>query len=652
MMKNVSKKTGLTILMALGLAIGIFAQEIFAQEITVSGTVTDAAKDPLTGVSVVVKGTNTGTVTDIEGHYSLKTSTGKTLVFSYPGFVTQEIKVTKSLHNVQLKEDAVQLESMEVVGIGQGNTRRADLSGYVSDKMAAPAMEMEELSEIAYVAPQIAADKSYVVSQDMSRQNYYDQAGTEEYNTYKENRFLGAKDQPLSTFGLDVNTASYGNVRRIINQGQIPPRDAVRIEEMINYFAYEYANPTGKHPVNIMTETAVCPWNAKHQIVRIGVKAKDVPNEQLPPANLVFLIDVSGSMQSANRLPLVKTSMKILLNSLRAKDRVAIVTYANNTNEVLQSTPASDKQIILDAIDKLYASGGTNGGDGIQRAYKMAEKNFAKDGNNRIVLCTDGDFNIGISSPQELENLIEAKRKTGIFLTVLGYGMGNYKDNRLQILSEKGNGNYAYIENIQEANKVLVNEFGGTMYTVAKDAKIQVEFNPAYVNAYRLVGYESRMLNKEDFNDDSKDAGDLGAGHTVTALYEIIPVGVDNHFGGVDKLKYQVERSIDVVRNVFTASNNNELLTVKLRYKQPNSDTSERIEVPVLTSEIDKQSSKDFQFAMSVAMFGQLLKESDFKGNATYQDVLKLAKAGIGKDEHGYQKEFIRLVESVGQMTK
>lgn len=523
-------------------------------------------------------------------------------------------------------------DNAEVAAIGYGSARRSDLTGAVASVSAEKTIgRVPPHMPIVHHSPQF---------------HYYDSMNSEEYNSYKENRFQSATDQPLSTFGLDVNTASYGNVRRIINQGQLPPKDAVRIEEMMNYFKYEYKNPTGKHPINIMTETAQCPWNNKHQIVRIGVKAKEIPNEQLPQANLVFLIDVSGSMDSPNRLPLVKSSMKLLLNNLRDKDRVAIVTYANNVHEVLQSTSANDKQTIMDAIDKLYASGGTAGGDGIQRAYKIAEKNFIKDGNNRIILCTDGDFNIGISSPQELENFIETKRKTGVFLTVLGYGMGNYKDNRLQILSQKGNGNYAYIENIQEANKVLVNEFGGTMYTVAKDAKIQVEFNPAYVNAYRLVGYESRILNKEDFNDDTKDAGDLGAGHTVTALYEIIPVGVENTFGGVDKLKYQQEKPQQAT------SNSNELLTVKLRYKQPNSDKSEKMEIPVYVNEINKQPSKDFQFAMSVAMFGQLLKDSDFKGNGTYQDVVKLAKSGIGKDEHGYQKEFVRLVEAVDQMTK
>ncbi len=474
-----------------------------------------------------------------------------------------------------------------------------------------------------------------------------DKADAEEYNTYKENRFLSAADQPLSTFSLGVDAASYGNVRRMINQGQIPPKDAVRVEELINYFSYDYVKPTGNNPVHITTETVVCPWNKQNKLVRIGVKAKEIPSENLPASNFVFLIDVSGSMEGPTRLELVKSSLKLLVNNLRAKDRVAIVVYAGAAGEVLSSTEGTDKQKILEAVNNLSAGGSTAGGAGIQLAYKIAEKNFMPNGNNRIILCTDGDFNVGISSNSELENLIEAKRKTGVFLTVLGYGMGNYKDSKLQTLAQKGNGNHAYIDNIQEANKILVNEFGSTMYTVAKDVKIQVEFNPAYVNAYRLVGYESRLLNKEDFNDDTKDGGELGAGHTVTALYEVIPAGVESNVGGVDRLKYQTTKNENP-----TISSNGELLTVKLRYKDPDASTSKKMEIPVYVSEINKQPSKDFQFVMSVAMFAQLLKDSDFKGTGTYQEVINLAKSGVGKDEHGYQKEFIRLVESVNQLTK
>ena len=418
---------------------------------------------------------------------------------------------------------------------------------------------------------------------------------------------------------------------------------------MINYFSYNYAQPTGEHPVNIVTESTVCPWNARHKLVRIGVKAREIASEKLPASNFVFLIDVSGSMQGANRLELVKSSLKLLTNNLRDNDRVSIVVYAGAAGEVLPSTSGNDRQKIKEAIENLSAGGSTAGGAGIQLAYKIAEKNFIKGGNNRIILCTDGDFNVGVSSTDELENLIESERKTGVFLTVLGYGMGNYKDNKLQTLAEKGNGNHAYIDNIQEANKVLVNEFGSTMYTVAKDVKLQVEFNPAYVNAYRLIGYESRMLNKEDFNDDTKDAGELGSGHTVTALYEIIPVGVENTYGGVDDLKYQDSKKVKPAQNNAAS---NELLTVKLRYRKPDGQESKKLEVPVLANQFSKEPSNDFQFIMAVAMFGQLLRDSDFKGDATYQKVIDLAKSGIDNDEHGYRREFIRLAEAVNQMQK
>ena len=469
----------------------------------------------------------------------------------------------------------------------------------------------------------------------------------EEYPVFDDNRFLSAQTNPLSTFSLDVDVASYGNMRRMINQGKIPPKDAIRVEELINYFSYDYPQPTGEHPVNITTEVAPCPWKDKHKIVKIGIKAKEIPTENLPYSNFVFLIDVSGSMQGPDRLDLVKSSFKLLVNNLRDKDRVAIVVYAGAAGEVLPSTKGKDRQKILEAIGDLTAGGSTAGGAGIQLAYKVAEKNFIPKGNNRIILCTDGDFNVGVSSNSELEKLIESKRETGIYLTILGYGMGNYKDNKLQTLSQKGNGNHAYIENIQEANKVLVQEFGSTMYSVANDVKLQVEFNPVHVNYYRLIGYETRLLNEEDFNDDKKDAGELGSGHTVTALYEIIPVGVENPYKGkVDDLKYQKEKT---TANDYSS----EMLTVKLRYKKPGESESKNLEIPVSSIANETQAiSNDFRFALSVAMFGQLLRDSEFKGDATYSKVINLAKEGIDNDEYGYRREFIRLAEAVNQMTK
>jgi len=626
-LKNISNMNAIRNLLTICLAM-LLSLSAQAEVINVSGKVTDETNSPIVGASVLVKGTSKGTITDLNGEYKISAEKGKTLVFTYIGYEKKEAKVTGTQINVQLSPSTSNLDECVVVGYG------------VSGRMAGLSMNSK------HVATSVAPP---VVIRGYSSINY-NQLNDEEYGKFKENRFMAAVDEPLSTFSLDVDAASYGNIRRIINLGQKPEKDAVRIEEMINYFSYNYAQPTNEHPVSIMTEATVCPWNTKHKLVRIGIKAREIASENLPASNFVFLLDVSGSMQGANRLDLVKTSMKLLVNNLRDKDRVAIVVYAGAAGVVLPSTSGSDKQKILEAIENLSAGGSTAGGAGIELAYKIAERNFVKDGNNRIVLCTDGDFNVGVSDNGELESLIESKRKTGVYLTVLGYGMGNYKDEKLQTLAQKGNGNHAYIDNIQEANKVLVNEFGGTMFTVAKDVKLQIEFNPAYVNAYRLIGYESRLLNKEDFNDDTKDAGELGSGHTVTALYEIIPVGVENTFGGVDKLKYQKNKNYEPALNKgdFTG----EMLTVKLRYKKPDSDNSIKLEVPVPASAVSNTVSPDFNFIMAVSMFGQLLRESDFKGTCTYDKVIELAKNGFGTDEHGYRHEFVRLVEAVNQMEK
>ena len=376
-------------------------------------------------------------------------------------------------------------------------------------------------------------------------------------------------------------------------------------------------------------------------ICRSELKAKEIPVKELPLSNFVFLIDVSGSMSGATRLDLVKSSMKMLLDNLRDEDRVAIVVYANEVGVKLESTPVKDKEKILNVLNKLYASGGTSGGDGIQQAYKVAEKNFIKGGNNRIILCTDGDFNIGMSSDRELEQLIERKRESGVFLSILGYGMGNYKDKKMQTLSQAGNGNHAYIDNLQEAHKVLVKELTGTMYTLAKDVKIQVEFNPTKVQAYRLVGYETRALNKEDFNDDTKDAGEMGVGHTVTAMYEVVPVGVkSNMIPSVDPLKYQPNKNSGAISTL-----SKELLTVKMRYKQPDGDTSKLVSRAIMDEGGDKV-SQDFRFASAVAMYGQLLRDSKYKGDSDYDKVITLAKQGLNNDDQGYRREFVRLVEA------
>ncbi|MBZ4191276.1 vWA domain-containing protein [Niabella beijingensis] len=464
---------------------------------------------------------------------------------------------------------------------------------------------------------------------------------TEGYVAITENEFQTAKEHPLSTFSVDVDKAAYSNVRRFINSGARPPAGAVRIEELVNYFDYDYASPQSGEPFNVITEIAECPWNTRHRLVHIGVKGKEIPEEALPASNLVFLIDVSGSMQDEDKLPLLKKSMLLLTDKLRPDDRVAIVAYAGNAGLVLPSTSGENKSRIREAIAELEAGGSTAGGEGIQLAYQVARENFIEKGNNRILLATDGDFNVGTSSEDALVRLIEEKRKTGVFLSVLGFGTGNYQDSKMQQLADKGNGNHSYIDNISEAQKVLVNEFGGTLFAIAKDVKIQVEFNPAKVQAYRLIGYENRMLNKEDFNDDKKDAGEIGSGHTVTALYEVIPPGVKNEFEKtVDELKYQP------VAKRAGMSATDEMFTVKLRYKDVDATRSKLITVPVAdrAAGID-ETSDNFRFAAAVAEFGLLLRNSGFKQNSSYKEVLALASGATGRDKNGYRGEFITLVK-------
>ena len=591
---------------------------VSAQAITVTGTVTEEETgNPVIGCSVLVKGTTSGVITNMDGQYSILTKKGETLLFSYIGY-QQEQRVVKSAQlNVKMKADNLVLEECVVVGYGRQDVRAA------------------KTKSVAYMV--ICPTPGIM----------YDNANTEEYGQIQENGFKNVSDAALSTFSIDVDAASYSNMRRFINKGELPPADAIRTEEFVNYFSYDYPKPTGSDPVKITMESGECPWNASHRLVRIGLKAKEIPTDNLPASNLVFLIDVSGSMWGANRLELVKSSLKLLVNNLRDKDKVAIVTYAGSAGVKLEATPGSDKQKIREAIDELTAGGSTAGGAGILLAYKIAKKNFISNGNNRIILCSDGDFNVGVSSAEGLEQLIEKERKNGVFLTVLGYGMGNYKDKKMQVLAEKGNGNYAYIDNMQEANRVLVGEFGATLHTVAKDVKLQVEFNPSQVQAYRLIGYESRLLKDEDFNNDAKDAGDMGAGHTVTAFYEVIPTGVKNDYvGKVDDLKYQKKEKVSV-----KPTGSSELLTVKLRYKAPDKDVSKKMELPFVDNKGNNVSS-DFRFASAVAMFGQLLRDSDFKGNASYDKVVNLAKQGLNNDDKGYRREFIRLVETAKGLVK
>ncbi len=456
----------------------------------------------------------------------------------------------------------------------------------------------------------------------------------EQYDLIVENAFKESMQNPLSTFSIDVDRAAYANVRRFLTNDQLPPLDAVRIEEMVNYFEYDYPQPKGDEPFLVSTEVAACPWNPEHQLALIGLQGLKIEKSDLPPNNLVFLLDVSGSMNNPDKLPLLKSAMRLLVDQLRPEDRVSIVVYAGAAGVVLE--PTADKAEILDAVKRLNAGGSTAGGAGIELAYKLAKQAFMRDGNNRVILATDGDFNVGASSDGDLVRLIEEKRESGIYLTVLGFGTGNYKDSKMEKLADKGNGNYAYIDDILEAKKVLVNEMGGTLVTIAKDVKVQIEFNPKHVKGYRLIGYENRMLAKEDFDDDLKDAGELGAGHTVTALYELIPAGSDLMVPTAGDLKYQKTQVVD----------SDELMTVKLRYKNPNEDESRLIKRAIAVNDIHSITNSDnLAFASAVAEFGMLLRGSAYKGNASYEEVLQRAKAAKGADDAGYRAEFIRLVE-------
>ena len=495
-------------------------------------------------------------------------------------------------------------------------------------------------NEAALMEPSANATSKMILSSPPQQRN------AETYKEIKENSFVAVAQQPVTTFSADVDRAAYANVRRIIGYGQIPPKDAVRIEEMVNYFDYDYPAPEegSVSPLRVSPELAPAPWNPNHLLLRIGLQAKKIDLAKAPPSNIVFLIDVSGSMDEENKLPLLQSSFKMLLGQLRPDDKVAIVTYANGTKVALPSTSVKDKEKIIKVLDNLYASGGTSGGKGIQLAYEQAQKSFIKNGNNRIILATDGDFNIGINNTTDLEKFIEKQRESGIYMSVLGFGIGNYRDDMAETIADKGNGNYAYIDNITEAKKVLVNELSGTLFAVAKDVKLQLEFNPKYVKEYKLIGYENRMLANEDFTNDKKDAGEIGAGHTVTALYELVPSD-----GKVaQSLRYQSQE-------LNEKGKGNELGFLKIRYKDPKVKDAKSVEITeplVFNKKALKETSTDYRFAASVAEFGILLRDNSNKANATYDQVIELAEGAIGKDPEGYRKEFVRLVKSVKMLPK
>jgi Ca-activated chloride channel homolog len=601
------------------------ANLVLAQR-TITGIVYDEAKDILVGASVVVEGTSIGVITDINGHYSIVVPKDKTtLVFSFVGYTTKQVKI--------------------------GNKNTIDL---IFD----PSTALQEVVITGYAIQhkslQVTGSTSTVTSSDMSRirskkkTKKQEPIGTEKYSHKTENDYKNPKKEPLSTFSTDVDKAAYANVRRYLNDNTMPPKDAVRIEEMINYFDYKLPQPTTEHPVAVQSEVGICPWNKAHYLMKVDVQAVKKQYAEAPANNFVFLIDVSGSMSSPDKLGLLKDAFKVLVTNLRAKDYVSIVTYAGNAGLVLDATSGSEKETILDALNKLESGGSTAGGQGIELAYKIAEENFDKQGNNRVILATDGDFNVGVSSTEDLENLIVSKRENDIFLSVLGFGTGNINDEGMETLADKGNGNYFYIDNLKEANKVFDKELTGTILTVAKDVKFQIEFNPLAVESYRLVGYENRLLNNEDFNDDKKDAGEIGAGNSVTALYEIIPKGVlmtDSEDKRKDALRYQTTEMV-------AQNNAKELAFVKMRYKKPL-----RFKSSLLSQSIDNQilslekTSDNFRFAAAVAAFGQVIKESSYKGDFDYRKIIDLAESAKGSDTEGYRQEFINLVEKSIKIT-
>jgi len=611
--------------MSMLLSLGGYA----GQQYEVKGKVTDAkTKLALSGVVVTNVQTNERKSTDRDGNYQIQVTPGKTtLEFSYLGYIAQRVEVKrKGKVDVAMVQDNRTLDEVVIMGY----TPKAKQSVVGSAQI-------------------VAALSGQVANANIRRMPYISDQNQESYQKIKENKFINPMKEPLSTFAADVDAASYSNIRRFINAGNLPDKDAIRVEEMINYFQYKVAGPKNGEPVNIVTELTKAPWNDAHQLMRVTLKAKDIPTDKLKASNLVFLIDVSGSMMGPGRLPLVKSSLKMLVDQLRDIDRVAIVTYAGSAGVKLESTSGSQKMKIKTAIDELEAGGSTAGAAGIKKAYAIARQNLVKGGNNRIILASDGDFNVGESSDESMEELISKESKSGVFLTVLGYGMGNLKDSKMEILADKGHGNYAYIDNISEARKAMVTEFGGTLFTVAKDVKIQVEFNPNYVQAYRLVGYENRLLEAEDFNNDQKMGGDMGVGHVVTALYEIVPVGVNSTMvGTVDPLKYQQNSTKN-----SAVKGNGELATVKFRYKEPDGEKS-KLQQQVVQAKVTElnQVSEDLRFATAVAELGLLLRDSDFKQEANFDRLIVRAKAAKGADDEGYRAEFIRMAENARDLSK
>ena len=616
------------------------------RQVIIVGSVADAVNQaPIAGAAVTVG--SVGTATGADGRFTLHAPVRSlpaklTVRARRVGFQPAEQTVVATGDTVKvsfaLQASPLRLEGLVVTGADAKAHRAVEanagmqLTGPTNQGYASDGRLYGGRTAIGLLADTSAVNDACIAAATCP-------GSTEAYDPIAENPFLSVRSAPRSTFSIDVDRASYSNVRRFILGGTLPPRDAVRIEELVNYFSYENARPNGRHPIAVATEVISAPWEPAHLLLRVSLQTTPVDVADLPPSNLVFLIDVSGSMAEPNKLPLVKQSLRLLVDQLRSRDRVSLVVYAGSAGLVLPSTSGGDKTKIIEAIERLDAGGSTAGGEGIKLAYDVARRNFLRGGNNRVILATDGDFNVGVSSDAELVELIENKRKEGTYLTVLGFGMGNYKDAKLEKLADKGNGNYAYIDDLAEARKTLVHEMGGTLLTVAKDVKLQLEFNPARVRGYRLLGYENRLLRDEDFRDDTKDAGEIGAGHAVTALYEIVPVGARStvQIREVDSLRYQTGMQ------PTPQASTDELLHVALRYKPPTSEQS--IEMTHVVPDRMVKPSTDFTFAAAVAEFGLLLRRSPHAGKASMENVIASAERARGRDEFGYRRDFVQLAK-------
>ncbi|HEY3808164.1 MAG TPA: von Willebrand factor type A domain-containing protein [Kofleriaceae bacterium] len=642
--------------LALVAALGMFAATIADHDRVVwadstgviEGLVKDKAGQLLPGVTVVVTSPalqqNQVAITDDQGHYTITGLPPGTYVVTFyyadqtveranivvaagkPALVSPVLDTSHSAGEVIKIEDRV--PTIDPSSTQQGVTIEED---YVQN-VPPPGT--------AYVGA-TSLNNQFIVPSGSAKDN----AGVEQYERIDENPFVTVASQPLSTFSSDVDTASYANVRRFLQDGKLPPADAVRIEELLNYFHYDYPAPKRGDPLSITTEVGPSPWNPAFKLVRIGLRAPEIDDARVPPRNLVFLIDTSGSMDEPNKLPLLVSSMGLLVDQLRPQDRVSIVAYAGSVGTVLAPTPGTKKDVIHAALGALDAGGSTNGGAGIVAAYKLARDSFITGGINRVILCTDGDWNVGVTDQGSLTRMIEGERDHGVFLTVLGFGMGNLKDSTMEKLADRGNGNYAYIDSLAEARKVLVKQAGATLVTVAKDVKIQVEFNPAHVAGYRLIGYEKRLLRNEDFNDDKKDAGDLGAGHTVTALYEIVPAGQPVPAAKVDTLKYQTPRAV--------TTSSPEMMTIKVRYKAPLGDVSKLMQRTVDDATVAlATTSIDYRWAAAVAGYGMMLRDSALRGSLQWSSVRALAAGAIGKDPEGYRAEMLKLVDKASTLRR